>query len=328
MEEIAGILKGPGQGIDKTLEIPKTAEEENEKWIDIYCQNAIDPDYFSKRWITLTGLKVNPDFFKDMKSSSIPQSKNSNTNKYIGSPITLPEIIKKNQHILLTGSSGTGKSTELKLLSNRLFNHNIKTENIYFPIYINLKEHRPFLYKCIEKYNRINLSQLVGQTVATLLYQKKIDSALEECNLIETLTIKQQLSMEEIFEKIFKETSVWFEEEGSKNNNVLLLLDGLNELEDSVINSVIKGLAPIFHKQCKVVITCRDNMAWAINQNPNLNIPRYELQELSDGQIILYLSHFMSTESHAFFKEEVCKDNRTHSMAKNPFLLSLNSRKK
>jgi len=295
-----------------------------DNWINLYRKNLIEDLSLPLYHIPLKCLQINfpQDDFDDTRD--IPKLSylgygQLKTKKFVGNPLPPNEIIKQHKNILLTGDSGTGKTTELRFLANYYLSQNME----YIPFYIELEDFVPFLFESLNKFHRINLPELFGRSVTTLFFKKNSYSKLIDSLGLSSFKQCQDMLSEDLFNRLAYQLSNWFETKGISDQKVLLLIDDLNKINPFVRNELINQLNSLFQKPCKVVVTCRSNIARMILKKLYAEVKQYELQEVSDEQILSYLKRETSGNRQRIFESNIESDPLLHSMAKNPFYLFL-----
>jgi len=296
-------------------------------WMDLYRKYAIEPSYTSsEKWLNISSLEFeNPP--KSPEQPSVFQAATSQL-KTKGLPIDFPNIMNRHKNVLLTGPAGSGKTTALKLLTSSWMTIDKPPEEKYLCFYIRLKDIQDSFEDVVKRKRKIDISQLVGLSVSCVMQDKC--SKEELGNIIPPLArganhrqLGKFFTYEEMLQSIHNEAAEWFEKQGCHQSNVILLIDGLNELNTSIRNMLMTSVEELFNRECRFAITCRSNFANTLFSDNSRQITRFELQELDNQQIVQHLEYNIPNLGKRFFESQIKVDPRILSMAKNPFYLSL-----
>lgn len=290
--------------------------ERPETWLDLYRRLAIQSEYSaSGRWIETTANPVEP---AATRRTSPPQT-----------GVTLQQVISKNNNVLLTGVSGSGKTTALRRLNNALCIEESPPGEEHLPIYIKLKEYEPILIRSIESHNVVDITALFGKVISATIWNNSTIQELHDSQIVRALVQKWcQLdnhllpSQEDVLNAVSREASMWFEAEGRQCPQVVLLLDGINELQPAVREALKKALAPLVRSRCKILISCRSNLAGQSIPEPRERMREFELQAPAESDIISHLDHAVPGRGNELFATKIRADDKVLSLAKNLFFLS------
>jgi len=302
-------------------------------WLDLYRRSTIDTGYApSPKWLNITSLQVE----KTTEESQIPPRASVDFYtqgprlKFTGTPLEFPKVVEQHKNILLTGPSGSGKTTTFRLLTNFWISKDQLVDNQNFCFYIRLKELENFLQNCVDKGRKIDLSELIGRFVASVLRDKCSKKDLENCETVRRFARERARqhktghpTVKEMLNYIRQEVVRWFREDGCQQSNVIVLIDGINELRPRLRTAIRQGIDELEGKACRVAIACRSNFADDLFPDIQGRFTRFELQEPDDQQIIEHLEYNIPGRGKQIFESQIKIDRRILSMAKNPFYLSL-----
>lgn len=297
-------------------------------WQDLYRLYVTDNKYMpSSSWLKTTSLEVE-NKSHDLAGGSLDLKTQEPQLKFKGVQLEFPEIVRRHKNVLLTGPAGSGKTTAFKLLATSWMCEGHEEQNLSF--YIRLKEAEPLLEKIIHEQREITISELIGQSVISILRDRCSKNEFENGNDIQDLRLRlsnqgqiKVLSHDEILKHIRNQVIRWFDEQGCHQDKVIVLIDGINELHHHLRDILKLRIEDLSRKQCRVVVSCRSNFIDNIFPSMDQQFIRFELQELSKQQIVSYLEYKISGQGQSVFKSQIEDDPRLLSMAKNPFYLFL-----
>lgn len=293
-------------------------------WQDFYRCYAIEHKYApSPRWLTPMCSKVeNPD--------KVILRLSENSCELTGLPSTLYEAVMQYKKVILAGASGTGKTTALRLLENSLLIQELEGVGACLPIYIRLKECEKFFCQSIDEYGTINIPSMMGQAIAMRLYRNCAERIFTNSEVLVSLVRKRRpdvnpetLSKDEFISCISGEVATWFDNQGSADSTVVLLLDGINELRPQIRDVLTELMSGLWRKQCRVVVSCRTNAVYGLVTGDCANTAFCVLHEVSEDGIIDYFHNIGVQEPERAYYSQVEIDPRVAAMTKNAFFLSI-----
>jgi len=301
-------------------------------WIDLYGKYAIEPTYVpSARWLKTLILEIDKSQTKPSEQTDIPVPSRPEIPrlKTTGLPLDVQGSIQRSKNVLMTGPAGSGKTTAFKLLANEWLCEETQSEKHNLSFYVRLKESESFLGECLRDKGKIGIADLIGWSVFSALRGKCSEEEIENCETIQRLIVGGRRRSAPAFTRgemlihIQDEAVRWFENQGCHQTNVLVLIDGINELNRNLRYTLKPKIEELSIQECRLAVSCRSNFADALFPNSSELITRFELQELDNQQIIDYLEYNIPGRGKQIFESQIKGDQRLLSMTKSPFYLSL-----
>jgi DNA polymerase III delta prime subunit len=301
-------------------------------WTDLYLTYAIDPAYTSSaRWLKTLSLKNEKSQSKQVEPMDIrvPSLHEIPRLKTTGLPLDIHGVIQQSKNVLLTGPAGSGKTTALILLANEWLCEEKQSEKPNLSFYVQLKEAESFLEKCLRDKGKIEITDLIGWSALSVLCDKGTEEELKDCETIKQYIARKYrqravaLTYEQMVTAIQNDVTKWFKNQGRHQNNVLVLIDGINELNFRLRNILKRELEGLSRQNCRLVVSCRSNFARVLFSDSSERIARFELQGLDNQQIVGHLKFNIPSCGEQIFESQIKGDQMLLSMAKNPFYLSL-----
>ena len=145
-------------------------------------------------------------------------------------------------------------------------------------------------------------------------------SEIKKCDLFNKRTRHGQTcpSRKDMLYAIRQVAEDFFSNEATDYSDIVLLLDGLNEVPEGFRQTVETQLAQLLKCVNRIVITTRSHRL----SSTSGSVTEFELCELSSKQIAEYLGRILKDGEHSF-ANQIQKDAGILSMARNPFYLSL-----
>jgi len=281
-------------------------------WQDLYKKALALPKDLPKCQIPLYGSMVGSDV------------NTSETLLYKEQHLQLSEAMTRHGKILLTGPAGSGKTTVQKMLIAEFLGPN------------------PPISGCIPIFVSLKYAGIGGKSITELI----VDSVVKEilsANSVKS-TIQQQIdirrahygdinfpkpqiqtgSTTDIVNSSFFKTEIResFTSDKLKNKTpIVLLLDGFNELPEAMERDAVEEIQKLSDRIDTVIISSRSYGTGFLHLLPKFT--RYELEELSNPQIIEYLNFHFNGKGEEFFNTSIVSDGRILSMARVPFYLEL-----
>lgn len=227
-------------------------------------------------------------------------------------------ILQENQKVVLSGPSGSGKTTTLQHMAWQFATkmQNIRGRQV-LPLFV------PMKWFGIWPQNTENLPRL--SEYLAFWIRETIDSNLtvseiKKCDLFNKRTRHGPTypSRKDMLYTIRQVAENFFSDEASDYSNIVLLLDGLNEVPEGIRQTVETQLAQLLKCVNRIVITTRSHR---ISSTPG-SVTKFELCELSGEQIAEYLGRILKDGEH-IFATQIQNDARILPLARNPFYLSL-----
>lgn len=321
----------PAETLALSQEIRKSLSVET--WQDLYARNAIDYNFMpSARWLNIASLEVTESELQ----SSDPQQKAKILRRRLpalrfqGPPSEVAEIVQRHTNVLFTGPAGSGKSTSLRQLATWWICTERPSDKQGLSFYICLKDTEVFLDEQLQRHRGVDMAELVGEVAVDMIRRRCAHADLEECEVLRRIMRKRGTQQERahvtrdgLLTKLCEEVVEWFREEGSQRDEVILLVDGINELRPRLQDLVVGAIKELLGKPCRVVASCRSNLADRLFSSIGPQLTRFELQQLDDQQIISYLEHKIEGQGERIFQSQIRVYPRILTMARNPFYLNL-----
>lgn len=258
------------------------------------------------------------DFYSEFSNSNYSPTKpliKTGNEKY-----ELSKVVKNNSNLLLTGDSGSGKTTDLRKFIEVCLSDK---ETSYYFFYLDLEDANYFLSKKLKRDNEVAISDLFSHIIATTMVNKvELSELIHEIDLNKSRGYKN-ISKKNVYDLLSSNIKKWFEEQGFCNHKVILVIDDFNKLNSFVRKKILKSLNDILSKPCKIILTCQNNIKSDISKQLEYNIKEYCILEVSDEDIISYLDIKTSQNGRLVFEEKIKSDASLYQIAKNPFFLDL-----
>lgn len=219
------------------------------------------------------------------------------------------EILDTNDHILLIGAPGAGKTTTLKRLILRYLNEFSSLENPGFPILVRLRDIPPELTLFKYILNIFSISYHDEVIKVEKIVRKK--SKKGKSNKIQSRFERQNelIDFDEDYENIVEEKILTyvgntpidnFMATFLNENNCMLILDGIDELHKSVQSNTFKSIKQLGLKldRAKILMTVRKSELHKIIDSFVI----YEIASLNPSQIKEIASKWLD-ESDKFIIE-------------------------
>jgi DNA polymerase III delta prime subunit len=301
-------------------------------WMDLYRKYAIEPIYApSARWLKTLSLEIGKSQSKPIEPTDVPVPSRREIPrlKTTGLPLDIRGIIQRSKNVFLTGPAGSGKTTAFKLLANEWLCEEMQSEKYNLPFYVQLKESESFLGKCLRDRGKIEIADLIGWSVFSVLCGKCTEEELKKCETIQQLALRGyrqravKFTCGQMLTLIQNDVTEWFQNQGRYQTNVLVLIDGINELNFHLRNMLKHEIEDLSRQNCRIAVSCRSNFGNVLFSDSSEQITRFELQGLDSQQIIDHLKYNIPGRGEQIFEFQIKGDQRLLSMAKNPFYLSL-----
>lgn len=236
--------------------------------------------------------------------------------------LQLSEMIKRHKMVLLTGPSGSGKTTIQKMLVADLLSPVAPIPN-RLPIFVSLKYVGLGGKSVTDLIVDSVLKQILNIDSLKSTIQQQIDirrahygDIINSHLLISTKGSKKQMA-ESLFAAEVREFFTSKEQEGS--NEIILFLDGFNEIPETKEYNAKQEIQQLSEKVDQIVVSSRSYGAAELLSG----FTRFQLEELSDQQIIGYLNRSLDGKEEEFFDHKIATNGRILSMARVPFYLEL-----
>lgn len=292
----------PHSNPDIAVRIPILAEEVRlhlarpRPWYALYRRTARAPEDLPTHKIILRGSTV-PSAGEDAMRPAADEQR-----------LRLSELLPRHRRILLTGSSSSGKTTLLRMLTADLLGPHPPMES-YLPILVSMK---------YVGFNGKGVTDLVVDAVVKqILAAEPRDPDIQQQIDIRRARHGDAASEESLFAPEVRESlTVNAKKSGSK---IALFLDGYNESPDSSDPSTEQDILTLAERVDNVVVSTHASGA------PHLlsGFREVRLEELSDEQIITYINAHLDGKGKQFFDHEIASNGRILSMARIPGHLEL-----
>ena len=287
-------------------------------WQDLYrkaLKNSLSADIF----IELSASQVMK--IKEVEEQSNSQSTQSELFKsnMKSDAIGVLGIFENNSRVLLTGSSGSGKTTTLRYIS-RLFafgEQKIKGQEV-LPIIVPMKWFGiwPKERKCPP-----TISAYVAFWIRKTIDDYVDISDLQNCDLFGDKKSRQQAhgNREKMLEMISQQVEAFLFNNSNDFSNFVFLFDAYNEIPRAEKYNADQQLQKFLRQINKYVISSRRYDLDKILPGAT----KFEIQELNNDQILSYLIQSLMEKGEEVFTNQIEKDLKILSMAQNPFYLFL-----
>lgn len=284
------------------LRIPLLAEKvrlylaQPEPWQKLYKKAVRPPDDLPTHKIPLYGSRI-----------YLPGEKKQQL-LYKEQHLQLSEMVSRYRKILLTGPSGSGKTTILKILTADLLGRKSPIGEC-LPIFVSLKD---------MGFKGKSVTDLVVDTVVKeILTAKSLKSTIQQQIDIRKALYSKMADPESSFAAEVKE---FFASYGEQDDiEIALFLDGYNEIPETEAYAAEQEIQRLVKRVGYMVVSTHP---YAASRFP-LRFTRFELEELSDGQIITYLNLQLEGKGGQFFDDKIAPNGRILSTARVPFYLEL-----
>jgi hypothetical protein len=228
------------------------------------------------------------------------------------------KLMEKHNKILLTGRSGSGKTTTLRHLA---WEFALGTVTIagreVLPVYVPLK----WFGTWPKSKDPPRLSQYVAFWVKETMREHLKMSDLQQCSLFSRQKTRgvTQHRPEDLLNAIEREVGDFFDDGNGDFSRMVFLLDALNEIPEETTQIARKQIGDFVRTVSNIVVSTRSY--GAAKTLPQLT--RFELAPMSDQEIINYLNICFEGQGEGLFRRTVAADSRILSMARVPFYLEL-----
>ncbi|MFC1781387.1 NACHT domain-containing protein [Planctomycetota bacterium] len=283
-------------------------------WQDLY-KKALINSIQAQTFIELTAKTKSQE-------SDVPEQVLSNQETHSSSltpdVTSVKRLFEKNRRILLTGSSGSGKTTTLRHLAWEfaLGKINIAKKEV-LPVYVPLK----WFGKWPKSNDPPNLPPYIAFWIKEIILNHLTTSDISKCSLFfkHNYKKKDKLSKEEMLQLLEIEVCNFFSNETGDFSNIVFLFDGLNEILEEFLLFTKKEIVILCSQKNNIIVSTR--LCGTEKLFPQLTT--YEVEQLSDNQIIDYLNVILDGNGNSFFNHKIAKNGRLLSMARVPFYLYL-----
>lgn len=302
------------------LHIPELAEKvrlhlaQPESWKNLYRKALKAPEGLPAHKIALYGSRIEQQRRKEKKRQRDAT--------YSEKHLQFSDMLTRHSRILLTGPSGSGKTTILKMHIMDLLNSKPSMRGI-LPIFVSLK---------YVGFNGKSVTDLIVDSVVQQILNAKsfkrimrqqidIRRAQYGDPFDHSLSINSETKQNQLAESLLTtEVRDFFKSKELKGGNGIgLFLDGYNEVSEIKQSESDTEIKLLLRNAEKVVVSARSFGAEQLL--PQLK--RYELEKLSDQQIIQYLNLCIDGKGEEVFHHDIATNGRLLSMARNPLYLSL-----
>lgn len=282
------------------LRIPELAEKvrlylaQPQSWQELYRKAIKAPEDLPTHKIPLC-------------SSKIDLTEEKNTALHREQHLPLSQMMTRHRKILLTGPSGSGKTTIQKILIAELLGHDPPIKDCV-PIFVSLKD-IGFKEKSVT-------DLIVDSVVKQILTAKSLRRTIQQQVDIRRAHYGDMAKAESLFADEVRE---FFTSKKNGDNRIGLFLDGFNEIREAQEYNAGTEIQQLSEIVDKIVVSSHSYGAFGLLPQ----FTRFDLEELSNEQILDYLNRSLEGKGEEFFEHKVATNGRILSMARVPLYLEL-----
>jgi energy-coupling factor transporter ATP-binding protein EcfA2 len=284
------------------LGIPILAEKvrlhlaQPEPWYELYRKAVKAPEDLPTHKIPLYGSRV---YSTEEKEQEL---------LYKEQHLQLFQILTSYSMVLLTGPSGSGKTTILKMLMADLRGQKSPMPDM-LPIFVPLK------YVGLRGKSVTDL--IVDSVVTQILHADALKRTLPHEIDIRRAKYGETGDPKSLFEAEVRK--FFTSNEQQPTNGIVLLLDAHNEVPEVGEHDTEQEIQKLAERVDYTVVSTHSYGAFRLLPG----FARFELDELSNEQIIWYLDRHFDGKGEQFFDDRLASDGRILSMARTPSYLEL-----
>jgi hypothetical protein len=299
-------------------------------WIGLYLGSRPDGDYDpgTQRWIEMKAREFLAP--SNHNSALLEGPARASSRQYSATPpLNLHDILARHNNVLLTGPAGAGKTTALTLLHASFLGQTNPDEDDVVPFFVGLKFFERLIRAAPASSPWPDIADAISCSVCNVLRSTRSAGELQSCadGIRPVGRSRDHLPLPDRFpdralDVIKQEITQWFRKPGVHLRNVLVLLDGFNDVSDVTRAWITSQVAALWQSPAQVVVSCRSYHSDYLAAG-DATVQRFELQPINDQHIVSHLATRggLGANAEAVFASQVRPFPGMLSLLRNPFFL-------